>query len=235
MGFAKWGYPELVKFTFLALLLAGSSYYLCNVHFGVPVIGWALVGVFSAFALFVISFFRDPPRRIGGEALDIVSPADGTVTDVSSGPVMCEEFIEGEAHWVGIFLSVFNCHINRSPLDCEVKFLRYKQGKFLDARDPDCGRINEQQIIGAHASAANNGKFVVKQIAGAIARRIICPLKPNETLSRGEKFGMIKFGSRTELWIDAATCDVEWKVKVGDKLKGGSSIIGRITPKAQQG
>jgi phosphatidylserine decarboxylase len=234
MGFAKWGYRELILFTLLALGMAA----ICHVVFA----GW-LEWPFPAFILstafvivagFIVWFFRDPNRIPAGGDLDIISPADGTVTDTTNAPAnnaASTDYLTGPCHVMGIFLSVVDVHVNRSPLDGEVVFLRYKQGKFLDARHPECGKLNEQQIIGMTATRAGGARFEVRQIAGLIARRIICPLTPGATLMRGERFGMIKFGSRTEMWVDANDADVEWLVKPGDKVKGGETVIGKLTPK----
>lgn len=225
MRFTPYGIWELAKFVLLALGLAA----LCG--FGVsvwvdPVLGYSLAGVFIILGVFVMRFFRDPQRVLPGGDLDIVSPADGTVTDVVTSDGQQPEFIEGQAHMLGIFLSVFDVHVNRAPLDGEVAFLRYKPGKFLDARHPDCGKLNEQQMIGMTLTHANGAKVVVVQVSGAIARRIVCPLTIGDRLARGQRFGMIKFGSRTELWIDAQACDVEWRIKKGDKVKGGATVLG---------
>ena len=228
--FTKYGIRELVMYAGLAFGLAAF----CGIALSFwvsPFLGLPLAGVFFLLGLFVMSFFRDPERKLSGDSLDIISPADGTVTHVVNNDPGTGEYIEGQAHWIGIFLSVFNVHVNRSPLDGEVEYLRYKEGKFLDARHPDCGRLNEQQVIGMKASAAGGARLLVKQISGLIARHIVCPLEPGNRLMRGERFGMIKFGSRTELWIDAKTCDVEWLVKPGQKVKGGLTLIGRVKVK----
>ena len=230
MRFARYGLYELFFFGGLALGLAlvcalGVSFWLS------PFIGLPLALIFLALGVFVASFFRDPERATPGGSLDILSPADGTVSFVGSEDGT--EYVNGTTHKLSIFLSVFNVHVNRVPLDAEVEYLRYKPGKFLDARHPECATLNEQQIIGMRAVAAGNVRIVVRQIAGLIARRIVCPLRPGDKLTRGVRFGMIKFGSRTELLVDAATCDVEWLVKPGDKVFGCATVVGRIVLKTQ--
>lgn len=230
MRIAKYGRVEAAQYTLLGLGLAALSAFGLS-EWVSPWLGWPLAVVFTLLALFVLSFFRDPDRAAPGDALDILSPADGTVTHVETGDATCSDFIEGKSHMLGIFLSVFNVHVNRAPLDGNVEYLRYKAGKFLDARHPDCTTLNEQQVIGITCDKADDTKVVVKQIAGLIARRIVCPLQPNDRVVRGERMGMIKFGSRTEIWIDASKCDVEWKVKIGDKVNGSSTILGRLIPK----
>ena len=167
--------------------------------------------------LFTVSFFRDPERRIPDEKNLLVSPADGTVVEISE--VDEEEFLGVPCHKIGIFLSIFNVHVNRSPCDGEVRATKYTKGKFLDARNPDSGKLNEQNAI-------HVGDVLVKQIAGLIARRIVCEAKPGDTLKRGERFGMIKFGSRTELYIPKDQCQ-EITVKLKDKVKGGQTILAK--------
>ncbi len=232
MRFAAWGWPELIKFSLIGIaVLVGGVLVALPVEW--PWLGWPLALAGLGLFLFVLNFFRDPDRPLSGGPLDIISPADGTVTDAGSsgqgGP-----YVTGKAHVVGIFLSVFDVHVNRSPLDGQVDFLLHKPGQYLDARHPDCGKLNEMQIVGLRLEAAGGAKAEVRQIAGLIARRIICPLAMGARLGRGERYGMIKFGSRTELWIDAEEVDVEWLVKPGDKVKGGLTVIGRLVPKASE-
>lgn len=208
--FTKYGWKELL---FFSIVWSGLGAALWFVH---PVGRYALPVPLVGF-LFVCNFFRDPPRRIPTEPGLMVSPADGTVTEISE----CDErdFLNVPCHKIGIFLSVFNVHINRSPCDGTVRATKYKPGKFLDARHPDCTALNESNSI-------HVGEVVVKQIAGLIARRIVCEAGPNDKLTRGEKFGMIKFGSRTELYIPKDQVQ-EIRVKLKDKVKGGETIIAR--------
>src|SRR5262249_28042798 len=129
----------------------------------------------------------------------------------------------GRAFRVGIFLSVFNVHVNRVPRTGKVVALRYLPGAFLDARDRECGVRNEQMWI--DLEEAGTGRLVrVKQIAGAIARRIVCCLRQGEEVTAGARFGMIKFGSRTELYVPAGEA-LDVRVKVGDAVKGGSTVL----------
>ncbi|NUQ35900.1 MAG: phosphatidylserine decarboxylase family protein [Planctomycetaceae bacterium] len=226
--FAQYGRYELSLYVTLSLALAALSAFGLSAWLS-PWIGIPLAIIFFTAAGFVFWFFRDPEREIAGLPTDIVSPADGTVTDVKDSAT-CAEYIGGGAAMLGIFLSVFDVHINRAPLDGDVRYLRYKAGKFLDVRHPDCPRLNEQQAIGFEANAAGGARVLVRQIAGLIARRIVCDLKPGSRLKRGERFGMIKFGSRTEIWIGTVDARVEWLVKPGDHVKGGSTILGTIHP-----
>ena len=180
--------------------------------------GWPLLALTVAAGLFlsgtwrrcrrrrwalVVYFFRDPPRRVPQEPGLVVSPADGTVAEITR--LEHDEFIGGPAVRIGIFLSIFNVHLNRAPLACRVIALRYSPGEFLNALRPESALRNENMWIGLEEESPPHRRLVVRQISGAIARRIVCDLRPGESLGRGQKFGMIKLGSRTELILpDAA-------------------------------
>lgn len=187
----------------------------------------ALAVVPAALLLFSLSFFRDPSRPIPGDAATIVSPADGRVADVEA--IDDAPFVGGRAWRVGIFLSVFDVHVNRVPLAGTVLHRARRSGGFLDARDPRCLDANEAVEIGLESprQAEEPVRLLVRQITGLIARRIVCPAKIGDTFARGERYGMIKFGSRTEIYVRDADLE-ELLVKVGDRVKGGSSVIGRI-------
>jgi phosphatidylserine decarboxylase len=173
---------------------------------------------------FVLSFFRDPERAIPADPAALVSPADGTVTHV--GETDEPDFPGGRAFRISIFLSVFNVHVNRLPRSGRVVGLRYIPGEFLDARHADCAVRNEQLWIDLEEPAPPR-RLRVKQISGAIARRIVCWLKPGEEVRVGERLGMIKFGSRTEVLLPAGEA-LDVKVKVGDKVKGGATVLLRL-------
>jgi len=126
---------------------------------------------------------------------------------------------------VGIFLSVFDVHVNRTPCAGVVKATRYTPGEFLDARNPECARRNERNDIVIERPAAKD-RVVVRQISGAIARRIVCACRENDVLEKGQRVGMIKFGSRTELYVPSRSL-AEVTVKVGDRVKGGETIVAR--------
>jgi phosphatidylserine decarboxylase len=175
--------------------------------------------VTAVLLLWVLWFFRDPERPIPQEPGAFVSPADGRVTDV--GVVEASEPIAGPALRIGIFLSVFDVHVNRAPCDGEVSFLRYSPGTFHHANAPRSTDENERQSIGLRTEV---GPVLVRQIAGAIARRIVCPLRDGQELRRGERIGMIKFGSRTELYVPASVA-LDVRVKVGDRVQGGRTVL----------
>jgi len=192
------------------LLVAGAA--------AVQLLPWAAPPLLLL-ALFVFAFFRDPERRPEGGPEAAVAPADGTVADIET---VEDPLAPGRrALRIGIFLSVFDVHVNRAPLEGRVVAVRYTPGAFLDARDPDCVVRNESNLVGF---VGRRGPFAVRQVAGLIARRIVCPLREGDTVARGERMGLIKFGSRTELYLPAeAGARVE--VAVGRKVRGGRTIL----------
>jgi len=178
----------------------------------------------------VLYFFRDPPRRIpAGEGL-LVAPADGTIAEVAK--LDHDDFIGGPAVRVGVFLSIFNVHINRAPCAARVIELRYSPGLFLNALNPESALKNEHLWIGLEETAARHRRIVVRQIAGLIARRIVCSLRSGEVLSAGQQFGMIKLGSRTEL-IMPAEDGLVVRVQVGDKIQAGTTIVAQYETESQ--
>ena len=170
-----------------------------------------------------LAFFRDPKRAIPDDTRLLLAPADGTVTDIEA---IENEFIGGKAMRIGIFLSVFNVHINRAPCRGRVEKITYKEGKFKDARSAECSKVNESNDLALIRADSPQDRLVIRQISGAIARRIVCAVKAGDQLQAGEKFGMIKFGSRTELFLPANE-EVECLVKKGDKVKAGITPLVR--------
>lgn len=171
----------------------------------------------------ILWFFRDPHRDIPTGLGEVISPADGKVVHIEE---VEDEFIGGTAIEIGIFLSVFNVHINRSPVAARVIGLKYKPGKYLNALRPESARENEHLAIRLEETAAPHRRMIVRQITGALARRIVCWLKPGDDLDRGEQVGMIKLGSRTELLLPKEE-GLELLTKVGDSVTAGSSILAR--------
>lgn len=169
---------------------------------------------------FVIFFFRDPERDIPTGRGLVVSPADGTVIGIDE--IDEPDFMQTRAKRVIIFLSPFNVHVNRVPNDGEVKYFRYQAGRFLVASEPAASTENEQSIIGLETP---DGKILFKQIAGILARRIVCEIRQGHRVRRGERFGIIKFGSRMEVFMPLNT---EIKVRLREKVRAGESIIGEI-------
>lgn len=188
------------------LLLAGVLLaWLTSPLWGIPL--WLL-------AAFCLWFFRDPERVVPDATGAIVSPGDGKVTDISKIPVNGAERLR-----ISIFLNVFNVHVNRSPIAGVIREVRYQKGKFLNAMGANCADENEQNIV----TVEGEGQTVVfKQIAGLIARRIVFYKKVGDSVARGERVGLIKFGSRVDVIMDAS---VQPAVKVGDHVKGASTIL----------
>jgi phosphatidylserine decarboxylase len=183
-------------------------------------------------AAIVIGFFRNPRRVPPVEAGLVVSPADGTITTIEN--VEYDEFVGGPAVLVGIFLSVFNVHINRAPVAGRVLGLSYRRGKFLNALRPESARENEQLTVRMEELAAPHRRFVVRQITGAIARRIVCWAAPGDEFARGEQFGMIKLGSRTEL-VFPADGSFQLQAKIGDRVKAGVTVLARSVHNSEAG
>ena len=196
-----------------------DGYYYALALAGVAVLmGWLAGAVWAVpaclLALFFLWFFRDPERVIPDSAGAIVSPADGKVTDVSSIPV------NGVAHTrISIFLSVLDVHVNRSPVAGVIREVRYQKGKFLNAMNPVSADQNEQNAV----TVEGDGQTVVfKQIAGLLARRIVLNKKVGDRVGRGERVGLIKFGSRVDVLLDASA---RMEIKVGDRVKSGASVL----------
>jgi len=173
-----------------------------------------------AAAAFVAYFFRNPSRRIPEGDDKIVSPADGRIVRVVSLPEEDQEFPGGRS--ISIFLNIFDVHVNRAPIGGELERLEYKRGRFKIASDEMASKVNEQNIL---TIRGNGIRVVVKQIAGLIARRVVCWKQPGHGLERGELFGLIRFGSRVDILLPRK---VRILVEVGDRVKGGSSVIGEV-------
>jgi phosphatidylserine decarboxylase len=181
-------------------------------------LGWYVHPVLAVFplllALFFLWFFRDPERQIPAIEGAIVSPGDGKVTDVSTIPQNGEPCTR-----ISIFLNVFNVHVNRSPIAGAITDVNYKRGKFGNAMGAISAEENEQNVVTVRG---DTGTVVFKQIAGLIARRIVFNKKVGDTVARGERVGLIKFGSRVDVIFPAGAAI---KVKVGDHVAGGSSVL----------
>lgn len=186
---------------------------------------WATVGWWAGIvplglAVFVFSFFRDPERPVPAGPGLLVSPADGLVTAI--GPTEEPLYVRGEALRIGIFLSVFNVHVNRAPCSGVVELVQYCPGKFLDARDARCSTENEANAIGIRMD--DGRRVLVRQVAGLIARRIVCPVRVGDRVKRGQRMGMIKFGSYTELLVEAGA-GYEPRVGIKQVVHGASDVL----------
>jgi phosphatidylserine decarboxylase len=215
LPFARWGLAELQIMAYplivATIFLAVSSW-------------WPVAIPLAVLLALVVYFFRDPARRVPQGVGLMVSPADGRIAEITE--IEADPFIGGPAVRIGIFLSIFNVHLNRVPCASRVLSLQYVPGKFLNALKPESARENESMRIGLEESGPARRRLVVRQITGQFARRIVCSLRPGEALARGQKFGMIKLGSRTELILPAAD-GLEIVAEVGQKVLAGTSILAR--------
>ena len=185
------------------------------------VFGWKNTGYVSlALALFVLFFFRDPERVAPEGKGVIVSPADGKVIVIKD--VYEPDYLKQDVKQVSIFLSVFNVHVNRAPIGGTIETVKYNPGKFHVASVDKASLDNEQTAM---VIVDGKNKVLVKQIAGLIARRIVCYAKPGDMITAGERYGLIRFGSRVDLFLPKNT---ELMVKLGDRIKGSRDVIGVI-------
>jgi len=196
-------------FAILAVFAIGSSFLTL----------W--LSLFFLLLLFcTLAFFRDPERAVPSDPNVVVAAADGTVMDIVE--LDEDEVLKARTRRVGIFLSIFDVHTNRAPIDGRIVYRQHRDGICLDARDPDCSEKNEAMTWAFENVRAT---IVVRQLTGAIARRIVGWAKIGDELRKGDRFGMIRFGSRTELYLPL---NAEVFVKVGDHVLGGSTVIARL-------
>ena len=199
-------------------------FYLVILAFLMVIAYWAwpwLVILPSILFLFILYFFRNPERDIPTDEFMLVSPADGVVMDVER--VFEDQFLNGESIRVRIFLSIFNVHINRSPMAGEVVFRAYRPGQMIPAFKSHASELNEKNYVGIQNKHL---QILVTQVTGFIARRIVCWVNKGDKLAKGERYGLIKFGSCSEIFVPT---NVEIMVSPGDKVRGGVSIIGRVS------
>jgi phosphatidylserine decarboxylase len=216
----RWPFTTYAKGTLLAFSLPLAA---ASVLMAIRLDGAWWVAPLPVF-LFVLSFFRDPERQAAGGEDDLASPADGLVSDV----VQLDDPDVGEGCTrIGIFLSVFNVHVNRVPCSGEVVSVSQRPGGFLDARDPQA--VEQNRAATLVILRPDGRRLGVRQITGLIARRIICPVKTGASVERGARYGMIRFGSRTELIVRTRELD-EVLVSVGDTVKGGETLLARLHP-----
>lgn len=214
MPIAREGFREIALSAVVLGLCAWGAWWLY----------WPLAAPFVLLWVWIVLFFRDPVRRRGYTKGDLSSPADGRVTEISE--LDHYEAIGGPAIRIGIFLGLMDVHINRAPCSGRVRELSYHSGEFLDARHPESGRRNESNTLLIEPDAPMPGPVEVRQVAGLVARRIICHAAANDHLRIGARFGLIKFGSRTELIIPRRE-NTEVLVEIGDKVRAGLTIMAR--------
>lgn len=203
---AREGYPFIIFF--LALTIAMSFIWI-----------WAVPPAF-VLMLFMVFFFRDPERVIPEREDIFVSPADGKVITIER--VREEIYLKRDALVVSIFMSPFNVHVNRSPCDGMVRSVVYSKGRFLSAYKQEAYLRNENVVI---LLETDHGDIIVRQVAGFLARRVVCRAKEGDFLKKGERFGIIKFSSRVDLYLPLNTT---LYVKIGDKVRAGETIVGEI-------
>lgn len=219
-GLREWGTAGLITL----VILIGCWYLIRHGH---PGWGGSVAAVVVVLFLAFAAFFRNPSRTIPADPAVLVGPADGVVRDIE----VVEDFnfppFDGKARRIGIFLSVLNVHVNRAPAELEVESKFYREGEYLDARNSECAKRNEAMTIAGTATAGGKRfPLAVRQISGAIARRIVCPVDPGRKLRKGEVYGMIKFGSRTELYLPVDGFEIN--VKVGDRVYGGETVMATV-------
>jgi phosphatidylserine decarboxylase len=180
-----------------------------------------LAGLGTFLTLFVIYFFRDPERGIPPGEKAILSPADGKVIQVQ--PCVEERFLHGPAIKISVFMSLFNVHVNRNPLSGRIVDSSYSPGKFLRADLDGASAANEQNAL--LVETAEGARLMVVQIAGLIARRIVCWVKKGDSVVRGQRFGLIRFGSRLDIYLPR---DTQLQVRVGQKALAGQTILGHL-------
>jgi phosphatidylserine decarboxylase len=212
---AREGIPFiLIGLALTVILMLIATKYDSNWAFGTAIL-------FGLLTLFTTFFFRDPNRSVPVTAGMLVSPADGKVIRIDT--LENHPYVGGRTIKISIFLSVFDVHVNRVPAEGRIEYVKYNPGKFFAAFADKASELNEQTEIGM--TTPGGAKIMFKQIAGLIARRIVCHLKPEDKVSAGERFGLIRFGSRTELFVPAGS---KIEVAVGDRVTGGKSIIGYL-------
>ena len=206
------------------MIVRDGIYYALGLAAAGGVVAWLAGAIFAIplwlLAAFCLYFFRDPERVIPAEAAAVVSPGDGRVVVVTD-----EEYAGRPGKRISIFLAVWNVHVNRAPAQGTISNMEYRPGKFLAAMRERASVENEQNVFTLSTEA---GEMVFKQIAGLIARRVVSWKKAGDKVVRGERIGLVRFGSRVDVWLPR---DAEILVKLGQNVKGGSSVLARWTGK----
>lgn len=213
----KYGWPQVAVFP--AVILALMLILPPTGRTGFP--PWAIAVIeipLAGLLICVLAFFRDPYRAVPADNSLLLAPADGRITDIET--IEEEGFIGTTALKIGIFLSILDAHINRSPCNAKVEKITYKKGSYKNARKPDSSRLNESNELLLVRTDSPKDRLLVRQISGAVARRIVCQATQGQQLTAGQKFGMIKFGSRTELYVTSRD-NLKCLVKIGQKVKAG--------------
>lgn len=222
----KYGLPQVVVYP-AAIITIMVVYYLLACRFlccACPLTLWLPEVVLLIVLIWVFSFFRDPHRIIANDPSLLLSPADGKITAIEKMET-CPGF-EGPVLRIEIFLSIFNVHINRTPCPVQIGKITYKPGQFLDARSPECSKVNEANEVEMFRVNEPKDRLLVRQVSGAIARRIVCVAKTGDSYGGGQQFGMIKFGSCTELYVPLRST-LKCQAQTGDIIKAGLTVLAR--------
>lgn len=211
---------------YVSLALAAAFAGLANlaVYLGAPentALAWTVGIITGLVFLIVLQFFRNPVRQTAASAGEVIAPADGKVVVIEE--TTDDEYLQSRALQVSIFMSPFNVHVNRSPVQGTVDYFKYHPGKYLVAWHPKSSTENERTTLALRT--AGGAKVMLRQIAGALARRIVCYSRPGDALAAGQEFGFIKFGSRVDIFLPLGT---EINVKLGDVTVGGETVIARL-------
>jgi len=228
----KYGLPQVVVYPALVLVLMTVLFILmfrtCISESGCSGIRSGIIWFIAAEAIlfliftWMLMFFRDPPRKITINENILYSPADGTITDISETDI---PELDGRVLRISMFLSIFNVHINRMPCSVKIDKVTYKKGKFKNAMQADSGTVNEANEVLVTRLSQPKDRLLIRQVSGAVARRIVCKAVQGQEYLQGEIFGMIKFGSRTELFLPLNKGSYDITVKIGDKVNAGLSPL----------
>jgi phosphatidylserine decarboxylase len=214
----KYGLPQVLVYPAVTLVLMILLFVFLPRGIALAAAEIVLLAVF----VWMLMFFRDPRRNIPLDERTLLSPADGTITDIAEAEI---PELGGKALRIGMFLSIFNVHLNRTPCSVRIESVQYKKGQFKNAMSPESGRINESNGVVMTRLAEPKDRLLVRQVSGAIARHIVCQAEPGREYTQGMVFGMIKFGSRTELYIPLQEGKYDIAVKIGDKVRAGISPL----------
>lgn len=219
MPLTKFGTDVLIAIALIAILFVGLAIWTDALWLRI-----ALIAIASFLVVFSLNFFRDPDRTIAanGRSLDslAVSPADGRVVILKDANE--PEYLKTKSKMISIFMSPLDVHVNRSPMTGVVEYFKYVTGEFLNASSEESSHRNERALIGLNASGK---KILFVQVAGYIARRIVCPVAVGDTLEAGKRFGMIKFGSRVDIFLPD---NARVLVKIGDKVVAGETVLAEL-------
>ena len=218
MPFTRYGLPQVLAYP-LATLAVMTALFIFLPK-GVPLA--ALETLLFLVLVWSLMFFRDPPRKIIPNEHILYSPADGTITDITE---VDSAELGARALRIGMFLSIFNVHLTRMPCNVRVESVNYRKGQFKNAMSSESGRVNESNEVLMTRLAEPRNRLLVRQVSGAIARRIVCEAQPDEEYAQGFAFGMIKFGSRTELYLPLQKEGYDITIKLGDKVRAGLSPL----------